>query len=158
MLARWEPFGGLRRRGGNLFNELNDIQREMNRLFDDFFGERQSGLAEGAWMPALWTCRKMKTAMIVRAELPGMKQEDIELNLQDNVLTLKVEKKKKPKKNRKISSELSAATAVLLVRSHCLRRLKQEAIKATFKDGILEINLPKAEEAHAKKIAISAGS
>ena len=52
MLTRWEPFGSIRRRG-DLFSELNGIQQEMNRLFDEFFGERRSGLAEGAWVPAV---------------------------------------------------------------------------------------------------------
>ena len=58
MLTRWEPFGGLRRsRGGDLFGELGDMQQEMNRLFDEFFGERRTGMAENAWMP-LWIFRK----------------------------------------------------------------------------------------------------
>lgn len=157
MLARWEPFGGLRRRGGNLFSELNDIQREMNRLFDDFFGERQSGLAEGAWMPAV-DVSENETAMIVRAELPGMKQEDIELNLQDNVLTLKGEKKKETKEEQENFQRIERSYGSFTRTFTLSATVKQDAIKATFKDGILEINLPKAEEAHAKKIAISAGS
>lgn len=157
MLARWEPFGGLRRRGGNLFNELNDIQREMNRLFDDFFSERQSGLAEGAWMPAVDVSENEAT-MIVRAELPGMKQEDIELNLQENVLTLKGEKKKETKEDQENFHRVERSYGSFSRTFTLPANVKQEDIKATFKDGVLEISLPKAEEAKAKKIAISAGS
>ena len=157
MLARWEPFGGLRRRGGNLFSELNDIQREMNRLFDDFFGERQSGLAEGAWMPAVDVSENEAT-MIVRAELPGMKQEDIELNLQENVLTLTGEKKKETKEDQENFHRIERSYGSFSRTFTLPANVKQEEIKATFKDGVLEISLPKAEEAKAKKIAITAGS
>ena len=95
MLARWEPFGGLRRRR-DLFGDLFDIQQEMNRMFDEFFGERRSGLTTGAWAPTV-DVSENDNAIIVRAELPGMSQDDIELNLQDNVLTLKGEKKQEAK-------------------------------------------------------------
>ena len=81
MLARWEPFAGLRRRN-DVFSELTGIQQEMNRLFDEFFGERRSGLAEGNWLPAV-DVSENETEILVRAELPGMNQDDIELHLQD---------------------------------------------------------------------------
>ena len=53
MLARWEPFGGLRRRR-DIFGDLFDMQEQMNRMFDEFFGERRTGLAEGNWTAPSW--------------------------------------------------------------------------------------------------------
>jgi len=52
MLARWEPFGGIRRRR-DVFGDLFDMQEQMNRMFSEFFGERESGLNEGSWLPAV---------------------------------------------------------------------------------------------------------
>ena len=157
MLVRWEPFGGLRRRGGNLFSELNEIQREMNRLFDDFFGERQSGLTEGAWTPAVDVSENEAT-ILVRAELPGMKQEDIEVDLQDNVLTIKGEKKKETKEDQENFQRVERSYGSFSRTFTLPANVKPEDIKATFKDGVLEISLPKAEEAKTQKIAITAGS
>jgi len=158
MLARWEPFGGLRRHSrGDLFGELVDMQQEMNRLFDEFFGERQTGMAESAWMPAV-DISENDAAIVVRAELPGLSQDDIELNLQDNVLTLKGEKKQE-KKEDKGNYHQSECCYGSFSRSFTLpSNVKQEDIQANFKDGVLQITLPKAEEVKPKKITVSASS
>ena len=156
MLTRWEPFGGLRRRN-DVFSEMTGIQQEMNRLFDEFFGERRSGLAEGNWLPAV-DVSENDADIVVRAELPGMTQNDIQLNLQDNVLTLTGEKKQETKDEQK-NYHRTECSYGSFTRSFTLpANVNQEQIKATFKDGVLEIVLPKAEEAKAKKIAISYGS
>ncbi len=154
MLARWEPFAGLRRRN-DVFSELTGIQQEMNRLFDEFFGERRSGLAEGNWLPAV-DVSENETEILVRAELPGMNQDDIELHLQDNVLTLKGEKKQETKEEKK-NYHRTECSYGSFTRSFTLpATVAQDQIKATFKDGVLEVSLPKAEEAKTKKIAITA--
>lgn len=156
MLTRWEPFGGIRRRG-DLFSEMNRMQEEMNRYFDDFFGEHRRGLAEGAWLPAV-DVSEGENEFVVRAELPGMSQEDIDINVQENVLTLKGEKKQEQKEEKENFHRLER-TYGSFSRSFTLPAgVKPEDIKATFKDGVLEVSMPKAEEAKPKKIAISAGS
>jgi HSP20 family protein len=154
MLAKWEPFGNLRRR--DIFNELTDMQQEMNRLFDEFFGDRRTEVAEGQWLPSV-DVSETETAMVVRAELPGMTHEDIQLNLQDNVLTLKGEKKEE-KKEAKENYHRVERSYGSFSRSFTLPvGVKPEEVKATFKDGVLEISMPKTEEAKPKKIAITAG-
>ena len=156
MLARWEPFGGLRRRR-DLFGDLVDIQQEMNRMFDEFFGERRSGLTAGAWAPTV-DVSENDNAIIVRAELPGMSQDDIELNLQDNVLTLKGEKKQEAKEDKENYHRTECCFGSFSRSFSLPATVKQEDIQATFKNGVLEINLPKAEEAKVQKIAITAGA
>jgi len=156
MLARWEPFGSIRRRG-DVFGELTHMQEEMNRFFDEFFGEHRRGLAEGAWLPAV-DVSETDGALVVRAELPGMSHEDIELNVQDNVLTLKGEKKQETQEEKENFHRLERSYGSF-TRSFTLPAgVKQEDIKASFKDGVLEVTMPKVEEAKAKKIAITAGS
>jgi HSP20 family protein len=156
MLTRWEPFGGLRRRR-NLFGDLTDMQQEMNRLFDEFFGERRTGMSEGQWIPAV-DVSENESEMVLRAELPGMTNDDIEVNLQDNVLTLKGEKKQEKKEDKENFHRLERSYGSFTRSFSLPAGVKQEDIKATFKDGILEISLPKAEEEKPQKIAITAGS
>jgi len=155
MLARWEPFGGIRRRR-DVFGDLFDMQEQMNRMFTEFFGERESGLNEGAWLPAV-DVSETETAIVVRAELPGLSQNDIELSLKNNVLTLKGEKKQETKKEDE-SFHRTECCFGSFTRSFSLpATVKQDNIQAKFKDGVLEITLPKVEEAKPQKIAIAAG-
>jgi len=156
MLARWEPFGGIRRRG-DVFGELTRMQEEMNRFFDDFFGEQRRGLAEGAWLPAV-DVSETESELVVRAELPGMSHEDIEINVQDNILTLKGEKKQEKKEEKENFHRLERSYGSFSRSFSLPAGVKPDDIKATFKDGVLQVTMPKAEEAKAKKIAITAGA
>ena len=156
MLTRWEPFGGIRRRG-DLFGDLTRMQDDMNRFFDDFFGEHPRDMAGGAWLPAV-DVSETENEFVVRAELPGMSHEDIDINVQDNILTLKGEKKQEKKEEGESFHRLERSYGSF-TRSFTLPSgVKAEDIKAAFKDGVLEVSMPKAEEAKPKKIAITAGS
>jgi len=156
MLARWEPFGGIRRRG-DVFGELTRMQEEMNRFFDDFFGEQRRGLAEGAWLPSV-DVSETDSELMVRAELPGMSHEDIEINVQDNILTLKGEKKQEKKEEKENFHRLERSYGSFSRSFSLPTGVKPDDIKATFKDGVLQVTMPKAEEAKTKKIAITAGA
>ena len=156
MLVRWEPFGSIRRRG-NLWNELTGMQQEMNRLFDEFFGERRSESAEGKWMPAV-DVSETDPEMVVRAELPGLSQDDIDLNLQDNVLTIKGEKKKEEKKEKENFRRIERSYGSFSRSFTLPASVNQDKIQAIFKDGVLLITLPKVEEAKPKKIAVTTGA
>jgi HSP20 family protein len=155
MLTRWEPFGGLRRRG-DVFSELSRMQEEMNRFFDDFFGEHQHGLAEGAWLPAV-DVSETDDEFVVRAELPGMSQEDIDINVQDNILTLKGEKKQEQKEDKENFYRLERSYGSFSRSFTLPAGVNPDDIKANFKDGVLEVTMPKTEAAKPKKIAITAG-
>lgn len=155
MLVRWDPFRGIRKRG-DVFSELTDIQQEMNRLFDEFFGERRPEMTEGTWLPAVDVLEN-ETEIIVRAELPGMTQDDIELDLQNNVLTVKGEKEKESKEEKENYHRIERSYGNFS-RSFTLPcDVKAEDVKATFKDGVLEVVLPKVEEVKPKKINITTG-
>jgi HSP20 family protein len=140
-----------------MFNELFDMQEQMNRMFNEFFGDRQNSLAEGSWVPSV-DVSETDAAIVVRAELPGMSQDDIELNLQDNVLTLKGEKKQESKDEQGNYHRTECCFGSFSRTFPLPATVQQEDIQAKFKDGVLEITLPKAEEAKPKKIAITAGS
>ena len=143
-LVRWEPFAG-----------LNRIQARINDLFDDTVGQARAyrGSANGTWLPAV-DILASKDSYLIRAELPGMKKEDFHLEVSEGTLTL--------------SGERAAETPAAGVQYHRTERqsgkfsrsfylpqtVKQEAINASYRDGILEIHVPKEDEAKPRQITI----
>jgi HSP20 family protein len=96
--------------------------------------------------------------IVVQAELPGMTQDDIELNLEDNRLTLRGEKKYEEKKEKENYHSVERSYG-RFTRSFTLPAgVEHDKVQATFKDGVLKITMPKSEEAKPKRIAISSGS
>ena len=95
-----------------------------------------------------------KDAVVVKAELPGMKKEDIEVNLTGETLTIKGEKKedKEVKEDNYYRRERSYGSFLRTVALPC--EVKSDEIKASFKDGVLDIRLPKTEEAKKKSVAV----
>ena len=136
-------------------SDLLDIRNEMNRTFDDFFGRRPSWIAlrERAWSPNV-DIAETDEEITVKAELPGMTKEDVNISITDNILTLKGEKKqeKEIKEENYHRVERSYGS---FQRSFVLPMgIQSEKVKATFKNGVLNINIPKAEEVKPKQIEI----
>jgi len=151
-IMRWRPWGD---QGGM---NLVGIQDEMNRLFDDFFGrspfERAlDGGAEGRWAPAV-DISENDEHLYVDVEIPGMKKEDIKVSLEHNVLSLKGEKKQEKEVKdenyhrweRRYGSFARAFELPIPVQA--------DKIKASYKHGVLHIELPKAEEVKPREIPI----
>lgn len=144
-LVRWEPFDG-----------LNKVQSQINDLFDDSFGRSWANAttrSEG-WYPAV-DILESKEAYLLRAELPGMKKEDFNLEVKDGTLTLTGERKAvKPADGVEYRSVERVNGK--FVRFFTLpETVKHDGIQATYKDGILEIHIPKAEEAKPRQIDIT---
>jgi HSP20 family protein len=144
-LVRWEPFEG-----------LNRLHSRINDLFDESFGRARSlpSATAGVWLPAV-DILESKDAYLIRAELPGMKKEDFNLEVNDGTLTLSGERKAE---NLSDGVEYHRTERVngRFSRSFYLpQTVKQDAIKATYREGILEIHVPKVEEAKPRQIAIS---
>jgi HSP20 family protein len=144
-LVKWEPFDG-----------LNRIQSRINDLFDETFGRSPafSRSSAGVWFPPV-DILESKDSYLIRAELPGMKREDFNLEVHDGSLTLSGERKFEEAANG-VEYHRAERVAGKFTRSFYLpQTVKSDAIKATYRDGILEIHVPKAEEAKPKQIAIS---
>jgi HSP20 family protein len=149
-VAPWRPFAGLTRG-----------DREMDRMMEDFFGRRMrpwwpgwlGGEAEEITAPAVDVYEE-KDDIVVKAELPGMDKSDIEVNLSDSQLTLKGEKKKEEKieEENYYRSERSYGAFVRSVQLPT--EVQADKVKAAFKNGILEVRLPKTEEAKRKEIKV----
>jgi HSP20 family protein len=148
-LIRWSPRTDL----WDPFSSLTDIREEMNRLFDTSL--RRTGRAgfEGVFAPAIDVVEE-KDNFLVRAELPGLTKDDVNVTLQDNYLTIKGEKKHEveTKEANYCHSERvygSFSRTVELPTS-----VDAKKIDAHFKDGVLQVKLPKTEEAKPKQIDV----
>lgn len=143
-LVAWTPF-----------ESLNEVQSRINHLFDENFGRSWANTATSrVWYPAV-DILESKEAYLLRAELPGMKKEDFNLELRDGTLTLTGERKSaKPAEGVEYRSVERVNGK--FVRSFTLpETVKHDGIQATYKDGILEIQVPKAEEAKPRQIEIT---
>jgi HSP20 family protein len=133
------------------------MEQEMERMFEDVFGR--------SWWPGRWVremrdrrpaieVQEEKDAVVVKAEIPGMKKEDIEVNLSGDLLTIRGEKRQEEERKEK-GYYYSERTYGGFSRSIQLPTdVQAEKVSAGFKDGVLEIRLPKTEEAKRKEVKI----
>jgi HSP20 family protein len=150
-VSRWDPF-----------QDLLSIQDEMNQLFTRASGQQQRP-AQGAesgrqrmWAPAL-DISERKDAYVVTVEVPGVKPEELDITLEDGLLTIQGE--------RRFTQESSDQQWHRVERRYgSFRRsitlpsqVQAESIEASFEDGVLEVIVPKAEEAKPKKITVRPG-
>ncbi len=143
-LVRWRPF-----------RDLATMQEEMNRLFDrlfERFPERKE-FGEGLWSPCV-DISETKDEIVVTAEIPGMKKDDIKISLNDNILTLKGEKRQEKKVEEENYHRIERSYGAFHRSFTLPTTVQQDQVKATYKDGVLKVRLPKAEEAKPKEIAI----
>ena len=135
---------------------LSSMRKEMDRLFDRFWeGDFPQLPALGEWAPAL-DVSETKDAVLVKAEVPGMESKDIQLSLQEQVLTIKGEKKqeKEEKDEHYYRSERSYGAFARAVRLPT--PVDGSKVTATFKNGVLSVTLPKAAAAKGTMIPIKA--
>ena len=134
------------------------LRSEMDRLFDDFFGlqpaRRENGAAAALWSPSV-DVSETPDNFTVRAELPGMQREDIDLEVENNVLVIRGERKFEKQSDGE-NFHFTERSYGSFFRSFTLpKNVDSEAIKAEYKDGILTVTLPKREEVKPKKVEIS---
>lgn len=140
------------------FRELRSLQDDMNRLFITAFPRSfdNEQIARSSWNPSVDIVEN-EQAIILEAELPGMKPEDVELSIENNVITIRGERKfeKKEENDNYHRVERSYGS---FTRSFTLpRTVTGEEAQADFQNGLLKVTLPKREEAKARKIEIRGG-
>jgi len=145
-IVRYDPFRDLR----NLQEEVNRLfTGNMARAFDD------EGIARGAWSPTV-DIYENKDHIVLEAELPGMKREDFDLSVENNVITLRgerhFEKKDESDNYHRVERAYGSFT-----RSFTLpNTVTAEGATADYSNGVLRVTLPKREETKARRIEIKA--
>jgi HSP20 family protein len=147
-IIRWEPF-----------RDLVGLQERMNRLFDESFrGINRTGSEEdwggGSWAPAV-DIYEQNGNIVLKAELPGVDPKDVDVRVENNILTLRGERKLENEVKREYYHRVERAYGSF-TRSFTLPNVVDtEKIKAEYKDGLLRMTLPKKDEAKPKQISIN---
>jgi len=138
------------------FRDLRMLQDEVNRLFSSnlsrSFGDE--GIARGAWAPTV-DIYENKDQIVLEAELPGMNREDFELSIENNVLTLRGERRFEKKDESDNYHRVERAYGSF-TRSFTLpQTVSPENVAAEYKNGVLRVVLQKREEVKARRIEIA---
>lgn len=150
-----EDQGALARRGGDFtpFNQLSRIRNEINRIFEDPFSVLPSTSFFEGWEPAV-DVYDDKDKITVRAEVPGMKKEDIQISVERNTVTISGERKEEEKREEG-NTFRSERFYGRFQRSITLPQpVDSSKIQATYRDGVLTVVCPKSEEAKPKQIQV----
>lgn len=142
-ITRWRPFSNLLK-----------LQKEMDSLFDDFFERTPARreLGESDWYPSV-DVSESENEIRIEADLPGMKQEDIDVNIDGNVLTIKGERQKEEEEQKENYYRTERCYGNFQRSFTLPSNLDTDNCKATFKSGVLTLTIPKLEKA-AKGIKI----
>ena len=140
----------------NPFYELERIQDEINNIFDGTFGFQQansSGILETSWAPSV-DVYDSKDNVLVKADIPGLKKEDINITVQDNTLIIEGQKNRNDEINEdnyvRVERFYGNFYRAILLPSE----IDSSNVKAEYKNGTLELILPKKEEAKPKQIKV----
>jgi HSP20 family protein len=143
-LGRWDPIRELRR-----------VHDDMDRLFGNFFQSPDRGAAEAAaWLPAL-DLYEHKDEVVVILDLPGVRREDVQLTITGDVLAVRGERRRAggpDKADQYYAAELQYG--VFLRQIPLPTKVKNDAARAEFSDGVLTIHLPKSDEARTREIKV----
>lgn len=140
----------------NPFRELERIQNEMNRLFDFSITrapEKGTALYESLWAPAI-DIHETKDSIVVKADLPGLKKEEIDVQVDGPSLVIKGERKHESEQKENGYLRTERAYGSFYRELSLPSTVDASNMKASYKDGVLELVLPKKEEAKPKKINV----
>ena len=144
-LVQWDPF-----------RDVAELQNRINRMFDETFGRSRDlsdEVNQYAWRPAV-DIYESQNSIVFLVELPGISKENVSVEVKDNVLTFKGERPVDPNIQEK-SYYRKERRYGTFQRSFTLQQtIQPNFIKATFRDGVLSIDIPKHEEEQPKQITV----
>jgi HSP20 family protein len=146
-IVRWEPL-----------RELGALQTEMNRLFNSVFdspGPGNGGTMR-RWMPAM-DLVETDEHFVLKADLPGLTEEDVNLELEGNVLTVSGERKAEHEDRREGYYRVERASGQFARSLTLPEGVNADAVEASFDKGVLEVRIPKPEERKPRRVSINVG-
>lgn len=143
-MSKWDPF-----------RDLVSLRDEVDRLFRGYVGRfpGEKGLAEEYWYPMI-DLEETPDAVVVTAEIPGMKKKDISISIRGNQLSIFGERKREKKEKGKTYHRIERSYGVFRRSVTLPTDILLDQAKASYKDGLLRITLPKAEKRRPREIAI----
>ena len=146
-LIRWEPV-----------RELNTIQTEMNRLFNTFFDSPApaGGATQRRWIPAM-DLVETENEFVLRADLPGLSENDVHIQLEDSVLTISGERRAEHEERKEGYYRVERSSGRFSRSLTLPEGVDADAVTANFNHGVLEVRVPKPEQRKPRRVAISVG-
>jgi len=143
-LDRWDPFRG------------SFPDHQVSRLFSDLFGRVSQEQNLTTWAPAV-DIFEGEHELVVKADLPDIKPEELDIRVENNILTIRGERKFEKKAEEKNYLRVERAYGSFARSFSLANTVKTEAIKADYQDGVLTLSIPKREEAKPKQIKVNVG-
>jgi len=148
-LIRWEPA-----------RELSTVQSEMNRLFSTFFDSPTPGNGRRdslrGWIPAM-DVTENDNEYVLKADLPGLSESDVDVELDDNVLRISGERKSEHQESKDGYHRVERAFGRFSRSLRLPEGVTAEGVQANFDNGVLEVHIQKPEQRKPQKVAISVG-
>jgi HSP20 family protein len=147
-IVRWEPF-----------REFTTLQNEMNRLFNTVFDAPAPGNGGNTlrrWMPPM-DLVETDDHFVLRADLPGMTEDDVKIEFEDGTLTVSGERKAEHESKNEGYYRVERAFGAFSRSLTLPQGIDPEAVSASFDNGVLEVRIPKPEERKPRRIEIGAG-
>ena len=146
-LVRWEPM-----------RELNTLQSEMNRLFNTFFDEGgDKGAAPRRWAPAVDLIER-EDSLVLKADLPGLSEDDVQVEVRDGVLTISGERKAEHEDKQNGYYRVERSFGRFSRSLQLPEGVDADRIGASFENGVLQVTIPKPEQRQPRRIEIGTGS
>jgi HSP20 family protein len=133
------------------------MQNKMNRLFEDSFlrsRDSEEMFDQGTWSPVVDIYDK-KDSIVIKAEVPGLEKSDFSVTIKENILTIKGEKRQETEVNEDTFHRVERSSGSFHRSFTLPKTVDQDKLKAEYKNGVLEIVLPKVPEAKPKQIEVS---
>jgi HSP20 family protein len=147
-LVRWDPA-----------REIDGLQSDMNRLFDTFFQTRGAGASSARgpqrWIPAM-DLTESEHEYVLRADLPGLSSEDVDIEVKDNVLTISGERNSEHDDRGEGFYRMERHFGRFSRSLDLPSGIDADSVAASFANGVLEVRIPKPEEAKPRKVQIDA--
>ena len=150
-LVRWDPI-----------REIDSLQGEMNRLFSSFFDTPTNRVGNGGttaarrWIPAM-DLVETEEHFVLKADLPGMTENDVNIELENNVLTVSGERKTEHEEKHEGYFRLERSAGAFSRSLTLPEGIDADAIAATFDNGVLEVRIPKPAQAQPRRVQIGVG-
>jgi HSP20 family protein len=145
-LTRWEPFRG-----------ANTLQDQVNRLFNDVLERTSEESNLTAWAPSV-DIYETEHELVVKADLPEVDPKDLDIRVENNILTIRGERKFEKNVNQENYLRVERAYGSFARSFTLANTVNAEAIKADYQNGVLTLSIPKKEEAKPKQIKVNVGT
>jgi len=142
-IARLEPFRG-----------ITTLQNQFNRLFNESFRNSGEESSLTTWAPAV-DIYETPNELVVKADLPDIKPEELDIRVENNILTIRGERKFEKKVNESNYLRIERSYGSFSRSFSLANTVNSEAIKAEYKNGVLSLTVPKREEAKPKQIKVN---